>query len=105
VPQFTVYRNKNPRSKAVFPFLVDIQSDLLGELQTRVVVPLSKSASLTKKPVNHLTPMLEFEGENYVLVTPQLAGIARSDLGPPAGTLAGQRDTIISAIDFLLSGF
>jgi toxin CcdB len=105
VPQFTVYRNKNPRSKAVFPLLVDIQSDLLDELQTRVVVPLSKSAGLAKKPVTHLTPILEFEGEKYVLSTPQLAGIARSDLGPAAGSLASQRHTIISAIDFLLSGF
>ena len=105
MPQFTVYRNKNPKSKAVFPLLVDIQSDLLDELQTRVVVPLSKSAGLAKKPVTHLTPILEFEGEKYVLITPQLAGVARSDLGPTAGTLANQRQTIISAMDFLLSGF
>jgi len=30
--QFTVYRNKNPRSKATFPLLVDVQSDLLDDL-------------------------------------------------------------------------
>jgi toxin CcdB len=84
---------------------VDVQCDLLEELQTRVVVPLSKAAGLTKKPVTHLTPILNFEGEKYVLVTPQLAGVARSDLGPTAGSLAGQRHAIIAAVDFLLSGF
>jgi toxin CcdB len=84
---------------------VDVQCDLLEELQTRVVVPLSKAAALTKKPVTHLTPILDFEGEKYVLVTPQLAGVARSDLGPVAGSLADQRPTIIAAVDFLLSGF
>jgi toxin CcdB len=105
VAQFTVYRNKNPRSRANFPLLVDVQSDLLEDLQTRVVIPLSKVAALSKKPVSQLTPMLEFEESSYVLVTPQLAGIARSELGPAAGSLAKSRDTIIAAMDFLLTGF
>lgn len=48
--QFIVYRNKNARTKPIFPFLVDVQSDLLEDLQTRVVIPLSKAAALTKKP-------------------------------------------------------
>ena len=103
--QFTVYRNKNPRSRASFPLLVDVQSDLLEDLQTRVVIPLSKVAALSKKPVSQLTPMLEFEETSYVLVTPQLAGIALSELGPAAGSLAKSRDTIIAAMDFLLTGF
>ena len=42
--QFTVYRNKNPRSRATFPYLLDVQSDLLDGLQTRVVIPLTKAA-------------------------------------------------------------
>jgi toxin CcdB len=105
VAQFTVYKNKNPRSKSTFPFLVDVQSDLLEPLQTRVVIPLTKVAGLAKKPVGHLTPTLKFEGDIYVLVTPQLAGIARSDLGVVSGSLMGERQTILAAIDFLLTGF
>ena len=103
--QFTVYRNKNPRTKATFPLLVDVQSDLLEDLQTRVVIPLSKAPALTKKPVSHLMPILKFEGEAYLLVTPELAGIARTDLGPAAGSLAERRDAILAAMDFLLTGF
>lgn len=79
--QFTVCRNKNPRSKAAFPLLVDVQSDLLEDLRTRVVIPLTKSATLTRKPLSHLTPTLVFDGEDYLLMTPQRAGIARTDLG------------------------
>jgi toxin CcdB len=105
VAQFTVYRNKNAQSRSIFPLLVDVQSDLLEDLQTRVVIPLSKGAALSKKPVSQLTPMLEFEQTQYVLVTPQLAGIARKELGPAAGSLARSRDTILAAMDFLLSGF
>ena len=105
MPQFTVYRNKNARSKTTFPFLVDVQSDLLDDLQTRVVIPLSKAAGLTKKPVTQLTPVLEFQGEGHVLMTPQLAGVAQSELGPAVGSLADRRDAILAAIDFLITGF
>jgi hypothetical protein len=52
-----------------------------------------------------LSPLVEFEGETYVLVTRHLATISRDDLGPPAGSLVERRDTIIAAMDFLLSGF
>jgi toxin CcdB len=103
--QFTVYRNKSARTKALFPLLVDVQSDLLEDLQTRVVIPLTKAGTLTKKPVSHLTPILKFEGEAYMLMIPELAAMARSDLGAATGSLAERRDVIIAAMDFLLTGF
>jgi len=105
VPQFTVYRNKSPRTKSTFPFLVDVQSDLLDQLQTRVVIPLTRVAGLAKKPLSHLTPALTFDGESYVLMTPQLAGVARTELGAPAGSLAGEQQAIVAAMDFLLTGY
>ena len=103
--QFTVYRNKSQRTRSTFPLLLDVQSDLLDQLHTRVVIPLTKTSALAKKPLSNLTPALKFDGETYVLVTPQLAGIARSDLGAPAGSVAGQRQAILAALDFLLVGF
>ena len=105
MPQFAVHRNKNPHSKATFPFLIDVQSDLLDELNTRVVIPLTRTAGLARKPLSHLTPTLSFEGDTYLLMTPQLAGIARADLGPRAGSLVDQREQIMAAVDFLLTGF
>jgi toxin CcdB len=105
VPQFTVHRNKSPRTKGTFPYLVDVQSDLLDQLQTRVVIPLTRVAGLAKKPLSHLTPTLTFNGEAYVLMTPQLAGVARTELGAPAGSLAAQRHAIVAAMAFLLTGF
>ncbi len=50
-------------------------------------------------------PVVQFEGDNFVFVTPQLAGIAKRDLGPSVGSLARQRDLIIAAVDFLITGF
>ena len=103
--QFTIYRNKSQRTKSIYPFLVDVQSDLLEQLQTRVVIPLTKTSALAKKPLSSLTPALRFDGETYVLMTPQLAGVARTDLGAPTGSLAEQRQVIVAAIDFLVMGF
>jgi toxin CcdB len=105
VAQFTVYRNKDPVSRGPFPFLLDVQSDLLVELQTRVVIPLGKATGLGKKPISRLMPVFPFQGEPYVLVTPQLAGIPKRELGSAVGTLAGRRDSIVSALDFLALGF
>jgi len=105
VAQFSVYRNKNPRTKGTFPLLVDVQSDLLEPLITRVVIPLTKLPALTRKPVGHLTPEVTFGAEKFVLMTPQIAGINRADLGPLAGTLTEERQAIMSALDFLLTGF
>lgn len=102
--QFTVYKNKNPRSKATYPLLVDAQVDLLDDLQTRLVIPLTKAPALTKRPITRLTPSLVIDGEQYLLMTPQLAGIARSDLGPAVGNVAGQRSAIVSALDLLITG-
>jgi toxin CcdB len=105
VPQFSVYRNKNPRTRTTFPLLVDVQTELLEDLHTRVVIPLTRAAGLTKKPLHHLTPAVTFEGVVYVLMTPQLAGVACSGLGEPVGNLARQRHDIVAAMDFLLTGF
>ncbi|MEO8062409.1 MAG: CcdB family protein [Pseudomonadota bacterium] len=105
MPQFSVYRNKNSRTKSTFPLLLDVQTDLLEDLQTRVVIPLTKAATLTRKPMSQLTPAIEHEGSLYLLMTPLLAGIARGDLGAEAGTLAEHRKEIIGAMDFLLTGF
>ena len=102
--QFAVHRNKNPRTKVEVPFLLDVQSNLLDELATRVVIPLTKARALSKKPMSTLTPLVDVEGGSYVLLTPQLAGIAKSDLGPAVANVADQRGPIVAALDMLITG-
>lgn len=104
MPQFTVYRNKNPQTRSKIPFLLDVQSDLLSELNTRVVVPMYLHKTLKTAPMTRLTPEVSFEGKKLVLMTPQLAGISVKDLGDTAGNLAKVRDNIIGALDMLLTG-
>lgn len=50
MPQFAVYGNINPATRAAVPLLLDVQSDLLAELGTRVVVPLYPASEMLKTP-------------------------------------------------------
>ena len=105
MPQFDVYRNANTETRERFPLLVDVQAELLEDLGTRVVVPLSRAVELTQFPMTYLTPMVTFEDTVYLLMTPQLAGISRAELGPHAGSVANQERTISTALEFLTRGF
>ena len=102
--QFTVCRNKNPQTSAVVPFLLDIQNDLLSDLETRVVVPLCPFSSMKGKTVRTLMPVLDIEGERFVMLTPQMAGIPKREVGAPVLQLDQYRSEIIAAVDFLLTG-
>ncbi|TBU98594.1 plasmid maintenance protein CcdB [Stutzerimonas kirkiae] len=102
--QFAVYKNTNPATKAAVPFLLDIQSDLITEIGTRVVVPLYTAEAMQGKTLKTLTPTFEIEGKRYVMVTPQLAGISRKQLGAQVSDLCEQRDAIIAALDLLITG-
>jgi toxin CcdB len=105
MPQYAVYLNKNLRSRSVFPLLADVQAELLGDLETRVVIPLVRGATFTSFPLRFLMPAVEIEGESYLLVTPQLAGVSRWDLGPHTASVAVHARTISTALDILLRGF
>ncbi len=51
-----------------------------------------------------LTPLVRFEGKEYIVLTPQLAGIAASDRGTAVGELIADREAIIAALDLLITG-
>jgi toxin CcdB len=102
--QFDVCLNPNPDSAPAVPYLLEVQSDLLKPVSTRVVVPL---ALLSKRgqPAKHLNPQFEIEGIHVVMVTEQIAGISKRALGKRVLSLSIQRDQIMDAIDFLFRAF
>jgi|OM-RGC.v1.030236535 CcdB protein. len=101
--QFDVFRNPNPGTRASYPYLLDVQSLLFRDLSTRVVIPLA-IASTEREAMQRLTPMLEVRGERLLLMTPQLAGVTLDALGEFVESVADQRDLIVNALDFLLTG-
>jgi toxin CcdB len=104
MPQFDVYRNANPATRARIPYLLDVQSDLLDPLATRVVVPLCKPEVLAGKPAERLNPTFEIEGRKVLMLTPELAGVPRKLLGEPVAGLARERRAIVAALDLVLTG-
>ncbi len=104
MPQFTVHRNTNPATKAAVPYLLNVQSNLLEDLGTRIAVPLYPAATMKGKTIQTLTPTFEIDGKQYVMMTPQLAGISKKLLGASVADLFAKRDEIISALDLLIAG-
>jgi len=102
--QFDVYRNRNAASRSSFPYLLDVQSDLLDTLATRVVVPMCRPELLKGKLAERLNPVFQVESRKMVMLTPELAGVSRKALGEPVVNLAGQRPAIIAALDLVITG-
>ncbi|MDK3073482.1 CcdB family protein [Sedimentitalea sp. JM2-8] len=95
--QFDLYR------MAGGPMVVILQSDLLDQLNTRVVAPLVPAHSVNRV-LRSLNPVAVI-GEESFLVMPQLAAtLTLGELGTRIGSLAVLRDDILRAMDALLSG-
>jgi toxin CcdB len=105
MPQFTAYQNQNVQTQKLFPLLLDVQTDLLDELQTRVVVPLASADKSAAKQISRLTPLLDIDGEDYLMLTPQFAGINKNEFGKAVADLSSSRTQIVAALDFLVTGF
>jgi toxin CcdB len=99
--QFDLYKNLNPNTNTHIPYLLDIQNDILKNLTTTVVVPFV----LNMKPAKHLNPKFTIENQMLTMSTAELAAIPRSELGNKVLSLEDYRLEIISAIDFLVTGF
>lgn len=102
--QFDVFQNLDASTRRRIPYLLDVQSDLLEGLATRVVIPMSRTARDGPARIDRLMPEVELEGAAFTLVTPQLAGVPRAVLGPRVGSLASRRREIVAALDVLISG-
>ncbi|MEQ4703672.1 CcdB family protein [Providencia huaxiensis] len=101
--QYCLYQNRNNAIK--YPYLLDIQSNIIDILNTRLVIPLFDSR-LVKKPLPiRLNPQLSINGQVFILMTHQMACVPLSLLGKEIVDLTHQRDTIKHAVDLLINGF
>ena len=102
--QFDVYPNPSKVSKAHYPYLVDIQSSLLSELTTRIVIPLGKRSAFGSEAMQGLTPEISFADQELLLLTPQISSVSEKHLKNPAGSLSHFRDQIVEALDMAITG-
>lgn len=83
--------------------VVDCQADLLDGLKTRVVAPLIPEAK-APTPARHLNPVFEIDGERFVLIAQLLSAVEVRELGAKVGTLAGDGERVLGALDFVITG-
>jgi len=97
VARFDLYR-------AEVGFILDVQSNLLDDLTTRLVAPLLPLEG-APIPAGRLNPVLDIEGRLYSL-QPQLMGaVPAHALGRRAGDASRHYDRIVAAIDMVFLGF
>jgi len=73
--QFDVYKNSNATTKAAYPYFVDVQSNILSEIASRIVIPLGTLSNFKKQQLESLTPVITYNDEELLLLTPQIASI------------------------------
>ena len=85
-------------------FLLDVQSDFLNHLNTRMVVPLMP---LDKAPqiARRLNPVFEIKGERVMMATQYMASVPLLVLKNRIDNLSARFDEITSALDMIFHGF
>lgn len=102
--QFDVYANPSNTTKTHYPYLVDIQSTLLTDLATRIVIPLGKRSAFGGQTMQGLTPEITFDEQELLLLTPQISSVPEKRLKNPVGSLSHFRDQIVGALDLAITG-
>jgi toxin CcdB len=97
--RFDVYR-----MAGVQGYVLDIQASFLGQLNTRLVVPLLL-ANEAPQPAARLNPHFQINDDDVVMMTQFMAAVPRAALGSLAGNLSDHHNEIVSAVDFLMQGF
>ena len=99
--RFDVYANTGGHADTT-PYLLDVQSDLLDGLDSRVVIPLRSLAHFPKiRLPARLTPVLTIEGTDCLLETPKMGAVPLRALKSPVTSLAHAQEQITAALDFL----
>lgn len=100
-----VYRNTDGESAAALPYVLDVQSSLLDELPTCMVIPLATPDAIETLPILRLNPTISVAGRPLVVLTQDMAPVPRRMLKSPVANLSPQREEILAALDFLFTGF
>jgi toxin CcdB len=104
VAQWDVYANPGARLRDEIPYLVNLQSDLLSDLGTRLVAPLARTRIEAKSLPSRLCPAFVIDGVPVVLLPQEAGPIDMRLLKRPVTSLRSDAHEIVAAIDAVLSG-
>ena len=85
---------------------VIVQTDELSHLKTRIVVPLRRRSEVGREELPRLRPVIEVEGEPWVLSPLEIAAVPTSALSRPlVNAEVSHRTAITEALDVVFQGF
>jgi toxin CcdB len=103
--RFDIFANPG-RSRGKVPYLVDVQSNVISGLATRIVIPLRPLAEFASMSLPaDLFPVIIINGEDYVLDTPQLGAIPVSELKVWIASASVQQFEIQTALDRVFGAY
>ncbi|MDO9143469.1 MULTISPECIES: CcdB family protein [Comamonadaceae] len=103
--RFDVYPNPGAQTRTT-PYLLDVQSDLLDSLDSRMVIPLrSLDHFAPVKLPTRLTPVFNILGKDYLLETPKMGAVPQRILKDCVVSLGDDQARITAALDFLFQGY
>jgi toxin CcdB len=102
--RFDVYQNPIAEQRKSVPYWLDIQSDFLESLQTRVVLPLRLRTD-ESLATQRLNPCFEIEDRMVFAETQNLTAVPRRLLRKHITSLRPQETQLEDALDFLFRGY
>jgi toxin CcdB len=97
--RFDVYQQKGRAT-----LLINCQNPYLDNLSTRFVLPLIPAGANPPR-ATRLNPVILFDSVSYVLAPNAAATVPLTEVGRVVGSVAADRDAILTAIDMLVTGF
>ena len=103
--RFDVYPNPGAHASTT-PYLLDVQSNLLDALDSRMVIPLRSLEHFAKVKIpTRLTPVLSIQGKDYLLETPKMGAVPQRVLKDCVASVSDEQARITAAVDFLFQGY
>lgn len=103
--RFDIYRNPG-KNVAGIPYLVDVQSNVISGLATRIVIPLRPLNGYSSLPLPaDLFPVVAVDGIEYFLDTPQMGAIRSNELKVKVASAMMRQFDIQTALDRVFGAF
>ena len=102
--RFDIYPNPIIQDRSTFPYVLEIQSDLLYAFVERVCVPLVRSGAIPGL-TERFNPTVLVDGEALRLHPLGIAVFYTNEIKNAVGTARAQALSIETALDMLLRGY
>jgi toxin CcdB len=100
--QHDIFANPVARDRSAYPFIVNLQSDLV-ESTGRMVAPMLPRA-VFPGAAGRLMPIVRHDGAEFMIALELMVSVPTSRLRDPVGSVAQHRHEITRALDWLFTG-